>query len=126
MGQVNTLKAGLTMGDVTAQQFELVQADFANQAFGNVAGARVLDDGMWHRIRNATISPSSIGYTAERDTTMGDANTVYAGMTMGQVNDLRLGQALGDFNTQPLLIPEIILLDTPFPNRFYPDTLFPA
>jgi len=104
MGQVNILKAGLTMGDVTAQQFELVQADFDNQAFGNVAGARVLDDSMWHRIRNATISPSSIGYTAERDTTMGDANAVYAGMTMGQVNALRAGVTIGDFNTQPLLL----------------------
>lgn len=50
---------------------------FENQAFGNVAGARHEFRDSMFRIRSATITPDSISYTAEQDTTHADFMAVW-------------------------------------------------
>lgn len=103
MGQVNAIWPGATMGQVSAFWKAKTQGDFANQAFGNVAGARTLDNGMWYRIRSVQpLSPANLSYTAERDIIASDLNTRYAGLTMGQVNALWPSATMGDFNVAPV------------------------
>lgn len=129
MGAWNALHAGMSMGDFDAEQFALVQGDFANQAFGNVGGARYYSDFMWYRIRTVSDwSPTSIQFTAERDTTFADFNEVHAGMTMGQFNALHATDSMGDYSMTPLYMPPTlpISLDVAYPDTFYPDTNYPA
>lgn len=103
-GQINTAFAGLTMAQFSALQFAKVQNNFENQAFGNVAGARVFSDGSWYRIRSvSSITPESVSYSGEQDNIMSDATASYAGMTMGQINALHAGKTFADFNARPLI-----------------------
>lgn len=90
IGQINAAHAGQTIGEINAAHFAMVSNDFANQAFGNVAGARVLRDDCWFRIRTATLTPEGISYTADSDTTIGDLNAKFAGMTIGEINAARM------------------------------------
>jgi hypothetical protein len=103
MRQFNAKYAGLTMRQLSDLLFAEVQDDFANQAFGNVAGARVLHDGAMYRIRNATTAPDSTSYTAEMDTLMSDFNRTHAGMTAREFNALWEGRRMADFSVKPLL-----------------------
>ena len=79
---------------------------FVNQAFGNVAGARTKRDFAWWRIRRATIEPSSISYTAEADTTLGDFSAEWSpGGVPKLVSDFNTqwtGRTIDDFNVAPL------------------------
>lgn len=111
IGDVNTAFPGATIGtiaselgptiaDWNAEVLALVSGDFANQAFGNVAGARVLHDNSYYRIRSATIKASSIEYTAERDNTIGDV--YHYGETIGQWNARHAGKTIRDVNIAPL------------------------
>lgn len=103
MGQLDAIWPGATMGDVSAFWKAKTQNDFVNQAFGNIAGARVLNDGAWYRIRSVpTAGPATIQYVAERDVIAADLNTRYTGLTMGEVNALRSGELFADFNTAPV------------------------
>lgn len=96
---------GPTVGDWNTKLLAAVQGDFENQAFGNIAGARVRFGDCWYRIRSATINPGSITYTAEWDNTIGDVyhhgetigewNARWAGMTIGEINEVPL-QGLND------------------------------
>lgn len=104
MAQFNSRFSGWTMKQFNDYEFAKVANNFENQAFGNVAGARVLWRNGYFRIRNATIGPGSVSYTAERDTTMADFNTAAAGMTMAQFNALHAGETMGDFNAAPLRV----------------------
>lgn len=101
--QMNTLYAGMTMGQVTAAEKARMSTDFSNQAFGNVAGARVaLDDSMF-RIRSVPqIGPDALSYTAERDVTAADLNAAFAGKTFAQVNAIYSIDTIGDYNAMPL------------------------
>jgi hypothetical protein len=60
-----------------AEQFALVASDFDNQAFGNVAGARLRYSYSWYRIRSANITESSVSYSAERDTLFEEFDTLW-------------------------------------------------
>jgi len=102
IAQFNAAYAGKTFADFNTDQLDKVSHDFDNQAFGNVAGARVLDDDQWFRIRTATIAPGVINYTAEGDTTIADFNTRFAGWTVAQFNAVWAGRSFADFNTAPL------------------------
>ena len=91
---------GPKISDWNAALFETVRDDFANQSFGNVAGARVRYEDSWYRIRNTTKSPASVRYSAERDNTVGD---VYrTGETIAEWNARWAGQAIRDVNIAPL------------------------
>lgn len=95
------LWAGKTVGDFSTAWRTRTKDDFANQAFGNVAGARVENNGCWYRIRNATITPGSIQYTAESDTTVGDVKRAWAGKTVGDLKEFWAGSFVGDFDLAP-------------------------
>jgi hypothetical protein len=91
---------GPTVDDWNEKLFELVKDDFENQAFGNVVGARVLHDGCWYRIRNATIAYDQVTYTAEWDTTIDDA---FPGTeTVDEWNARWAGMTIDDFNRAPV------------------------
>jgi hypothetical protein len=99
IGQIKT-ELGPKIEDWNGTLFAMVEEDFANQAFGNVAGARVLYDNCWYRIRSATLTPISVEYDAERDNTIGD---VYrTGETIGQWKARWAGKTIRDVNIAPL------------------------
>lgn len=60
---------------------EKVDSTFANQAFGNVAGARIVHSDSFFRIRSVTNSAGSIQGSAEADNTVGDFDRFFAGMS---------------------------------------------
>jgi hypothetical protein len=93
---------GNTFKDFTAQQFDLVKNNFENQAFGNVAGARVKYGDAYYRIRNATITESTISYSAERDTIVNDFDTVWSGKTFAQFDTQFVNKKFEDFGVIPL------------------------
>ena len=93
----NTEWSGQTVDDFNEYMVSLVSDTFANQAFGNIAGARVRYLDVIFRIRSATNSSTSISYTAEDDTTVDDFNEVWVGATVNDFNAEWLGQPLSDF-----------------------------
>lgn len=117
IAQFNAANSGKTIAQFNSDQAATVRTAFANQAFGNVAGARrEADDLMW-RIRTARISPGEVSYTAEEDTTVGDLNTKWSGGTVAEFNAYWAGKTLGDYNMGALALPEVstarsILLDS--------------
>lgn len=68
---------GGTFGEHDKWWIEEVQNDFANQAFGNIAGARVRTESNFHRIRTATTTESGISYTAWEDSVFGDHDAIW-------------------------------------------------
>lgn len=76
-----------TYGQVQDYWFEFVRDDFANQVFGNVAGARIQDlkSRRWYRIRTATPTPGTIQFSAEDDLTHGDMEGFHISRTYGDV-----------------------------------------
>jgi hypothetical protein len=80
----------------------LVSNDFDNQAFGNVAGARVYNDYCFYRIASANISESQITYSAVADTIIQDWNDVFAGGTFGDWDDVWQGYRFVDYSPTPL------------------------
>jgi hypothetical protein len=100
--QFDTAQSTNTFKDFTAQQFDLVKNNFENQAFGNVAGARVKHGDAYYRIRNATITESTISYSAERDTIVNDFDTVWSGETFAQFDTQFVNKKFEDFGVIPL------------------------
>lgn len=100
----NTEYAGRTVASFNEEWTALARAEFANQAFGNVIGARVKKHLHWWRIRSTTITESSVQYTAERDTTVGDFNAVWTKgtPTIADFNTLWAYHSLSDFTIAPL------------------------
>jgi hypothetical protein len=102
IAQFNTLYAGQSIQQFNDAEFATVSNAFVNQAFGNVAGARTMRDYLWWRIRQAQIGPDAVSYTAEDDTTLGDFDSVWTGLTVGDFNSAWNGYSVGDFNVAPL------------------------
>jgi len=94
--------AGKTIADFNKYWFDTVKDDFANQAFGNIEGARVKDRDAYFRIRSGTVSPYGVNYSAEEDTTIADFNAVWAGMLIEDFNAEWIGERAQDFSTAPL------------------------
>lgn len=93
---------GTTYDGFSAIMYAAVRLDFANQAFGNVAGARVKYREAWYRIRSATITESLINYTAEEDTIFTDFGTAWAGKTYNQFATRWAGKTYKDYEVAPL------------------------
>lgn len=87
--------ATATVEDFNDEWDEISKSSFANQAFGNVIGARTFRDGMWFRVRTSEVSISSVSYTAENDTTVGDFNT----WMLEQLEARGLPNTIASFNT---------------------------
>ena len=75
---------------------------FENQAFGNVAGARVPSDDAQFRIRTATIAPGSVTYTAESDTIVKDLTEGWVGAKIADFTAQWAGKTIADFRVRPL------------------------
>lgn len=101
-GDMDTLLGLTTFGQQTAFWENRVRSRFENQIFGNVNGARVAARFGMYRVRTANITESTIDYTAEADTIIDDANTVFAGMTFGDMDDKLAGKTFGDVRLIPL------------------------
>jgi hypothetical protein len=93
---------GDTFGEHDEWWIEEVQDDFANQAFGNVAGARVYTDSNVHRIRTATTTPEGITYTAWEDSIFSDHDALWDGATFEDFDEHWLGRAFVEFDATPL------------------------
>jgi hypothetical protein len=92
---------GPTIGDWNETMLALVSSEFTNQAFGNVAGARVRHDHSYYRIKTATITANEISYSAERDNTIADV--YHYGETIAQWNARWAGKTIRDVNIAPLI-----------------------
>ena len=68
----NTQYAGLTFAELTAEF-----GNVAPQGFGEVAGSRVTLDDAVYRVRDTTITPNQVSFTAEYDTLFDDVNDVF-------------------------------------------------
>lgn len=80
-------------GAVQDYWFDTVRSDFANQAFGNVNGARIKDpvSKRWYRIRQGSITPASVQFDGEDDLLYGDFGAQYAGVTYSTLQTARAG-----------------------------------
>lgn len=102
IGDFNSFYTGQTIGDFNQFWIDRVSNDFANQAFGNISGARTLENDAWFRIRSANVDAAGVTYQAEDDTTIGDFNFVWAGATIADFNAEWSGEIIKDFNAKPL------------------------
>lgn len=91
-----------TVGEVEDWLASLAALEFQNQAFGNVAGARVLHEDCMYRITSATTTRATVSYQALEHTTVGDVEDEFDGMTVGQIEDMLAGATVGEVNTAPL------------------------
>lgn len=101
-GQFDATNAGTTFSEFDEEMNELVADSFINQAFGNLAGARVKWAHQWWRVRSATISESDQAIVAEPDTTFGDFGTVYNGVTFADFDAAFAGFKFSEFDLIPL------------------------
>lgn len=76
-----------TYDDVEEYLYDKVRNKFENQAYGNVAGARVYDkkSRQWYRIRNAQFGEESISIEGEYDTLHADWQKTYGSNTYGNL-----------------------------------------
>lgn len=111
-GDFDTEWSGQTFEQFDEYWYSLVENDFEFQVFGNAAGARIRWRRSLYRIRSATITESSVQYTAEADTTFADfdasADWGDPGMTFGDFDTLYAGLTFSDFALIPLphVLPE--------------------
>ncbi|MFF2388953.1 hypothetical protein [Agromyces sp. NPDC058104] len=99
---------------------------FANQAYGNLAGARVFADGTWHRIRNNTADDLH-SYTAEVDTTIDDLNAAWvgSGLTYDDWRNFWGDATFDDMRLRPVDAP-VQPITNVYPDAWYPDEVYPA
>lgn len=103
ISEFNTEWAGQTIEDFNAYWQATVDNLWANQLFGNAAGARVLTPDANFRIDTATTTEASVQYTASLDTLISDFNDKWpAGTTIAQFNAAQAGKFLKDFSMIPL------------------------
>lgn len=85
--QVQTLYSGQTYLAIQENFNTGLSEDFDNQVFGNVSGARVWDSGSqrWYRIREATLTPGNIQFSADDDLLHSDSQSHLSGSTYSDV-----------------------------------------
>ncbi|UPU15971.1 minor tail protein [Stenotrophomonas virus Jojan60] len=71
-------------------------------ALGAVAGARLEQDDVIYRVKNASIGPDLITIDASLDTLIGDINDKFNGKTMGEMSDIWANRTMLDFSLAPL------------------------
>lgn len=74
---------------------------FANQAYGNVAGARIVHDDSWYRIREVTNVGGSVSGSADLDNTVADFDDFFAGMTTDDWDAQWAGVSQKQFDVGP-------------------------
>lgn len=103
--QFNAAHAGVKFSQFTKTQAALVQDDFANQAFGGIAGARVRERDCMYRITNGRATPGGFSWSAQFDTLFSEFNTVNTGQTFAQYNARWSGKTFEQFARMPLYAP---------------------
>lgn len=93
---------GKTFAVNDAYLFGLVASNFTNQAFGNVAGARVFNDYSFYRITTGTITESAVSYSATQDNTFNDWDDVFGGKTFSAWDNVWAGERFQQNSAQPL------------------------
>lgn len=94
--------AGQTFADFEEFFREKYADDFETQQFGNIAGALVLHDDMWFRIRSTTISTASVSFDAEPSVTFEDVETAWSGKTFGDFDAEWAGYTFAQFALFPM------------------------
>lgn len=111
MNEFNAAWSGKTFNDFNKYYYDLVRNNFSNQAFGNVAGARVKARDAYYRIDTADISATQVSYTAKLNTTFDDFNTVWkrapwdassVTFTFNDFEGVNKNRTFNDFNMTPL------------------------
>lgn len=101
--QFDAAWSGQTFAQFDNYWFELVDDQFAFQIFGNANGARLQFRRAMYRIRSIQITESTVSYTAEADTTIGDFDTsAGVAMTFAQFDASYSGLTFQDFSLIPL------------------------
>jgi len=115
----NATWAGKTFDDFNAYYYEVVRSDFANQAFGNIAGARRRFRDAFYRIDTATTNPTGVNYSATSDTVFNDFRNTWqlavledfvgpgitpktTAYTFDDFAAIQAGRSFNDFNMTPL------------------------
>lgn len=100
----NAAQGAKTFATFTKEQGALVQEDFANQAFGGVAGSRVKHRHAMYRVRDSRMGPGAVSFTAEYDTLFSDwASAVgAAGPSFSSFNTLWSGKTFEQHARMPL------------------------
>ena len=118
--QVNTLYLGNTFVQVNAIQQLIVANNFENQAFGNIAGARVLYQQAYYRVTTAQITQDSINYSATIDTIFSDVDSLWSSNTFAQFNARWSGKTFQDAQVIPLAFSDSTLYPSPI---IYPSSI---
>lgn len=98
----NALWSGKTFTDFNTYWEATVADLWANQAYGNAPGARVLEPDVNYRVTSVTTTESSVQFTADSDTIMSDFNSVWNGLTFSDFNTQFAGKKMKDFDMTPL------------------------
>lgn len=102
ISEFNTEWAGQSIADFNAFWQATVDQLWANQLFGNAAGARILTPDSNFRIDTATTTEASVQWTASLDTVVSDFNSVWQGATIAQFNAYHAGKLMKDYSMIPL------------------------
>lgn len=129
--QVQTFYAGQTYGFIQDALFASVRDEFENQVFGNVNGARVWDESShrWYRVREGTLNPDLISFSADDDLIHRDQTDLNDGITYADAAYFYSGRTYQDADFMGLWkIPVAPIIPGLYPStNLFPDTtLFPA
>lgn len=102
LDQWNAVWAGKDVFTHDEYWYQKTANDFANQAFGNIVGARVYDDFGYYRVRTSTVQEGSVSYDAEWDTTLADLNDVWPNATVAEWNAVHGTRRLDKLVLRPL------------------------
>lgn len=102
MSQFNGVWTPDLMADWNAFWEEYISNSFANQAFGQAIGARILTEDINFRISSTTTGPGGVQFTATEDTMQADFNDVWVGATMEDFNNQQAATSMGEFALAPL------------------------
>lgn len=130
LADFDTAWTGQTIADFNTFMASQTESGFANQAFGNIGGARVRFGDAWFRIRTGTTTPDMVTYTAEEDTTVADFNAVWDGMAVGDFDNYWANgvKRWKDFAVAPLRTLESEYAGwamPPWPDAFWPGYIGP-
>ena len=98
----DALWAGKNFDNFDEAQEALVRDDFANQAFGGIAGSRVLYRDAWYRVTSGTVDEEGFTWDAEFDTLHSDFDGAWAGSTFDGFDTQWSGYEFEHFEMSPL------------------------
>ncbi len=104
IGNFNTLYDNDDIGDWNEFWGSRTIDTFENQAYGNIGGARLKNNGTMYRIRSNS-TQDQFQYTAEADSTIKDHKAAWAGLKISDWNAFHAGETIADLKAAPLASP---------------------